>query len=760
MSFSIAVAMPPYGRTEAAHEGCNQRGPDAASSQGPAEVVLVGTCRKSSVGDMGGGGGWLESSGGRQVVNGRYSCPTPGWGARRVRTQVWTGPVGARAGSLCGRGAGTPVCAAVSTNHSAAALVTKFADARRECKFEVCGLRPPAVLAWGRRKTTGSFDCLWRRTSSHNYSILMDFNRIPVILRFNHNTRLPPGRTGFDSHVGTVPYEAAGLWVYSGIPLFPRLPFRRCSVLTSISLTVSQDLDVKSRPNLFTHSLHTTNYENVHENGQQMAESSIEPSMQTYVQGIFYHELAKFPGLYIKTPPRGLRVNNEKTTAMQSRLERVPGAARNQGAGDVLSRVQTIADNWLRPYGRNGAAVRCLYARLFCGSRYRAISAQGVALLRRKTGPRDVMSGAQPTAGGVVVSASNSRLKSGIERARSCTSSVIVSCFAGVEGIKNRHTRADVGARRQPPPVLVVAPTTTNSRRVAVGGHRHRKLFRTVRVVQNWTGDRDEVHLEPPELAVPKLVPRSAAIVDKSLRVAAVAERLASSPPTMANRVQSQGRIAPGFSHVGIVPDDATGRRCFLGDLPFPHALSFRCCSILTSMTLIGSQGAKLLTGPRHRTLLLTQDTQPVQSIALRGDVALDPRNSLTLNLSRAFRPRTRKIALLQSTEHCLVHCLSLAAANPHTQVISVQDGSHFGSNGATLPRHGEIAARKLPCVSGTNGGDLPRHGAASQQHEEGLGRPLTWICPRPPAKNITDLPKTWLSLPDGVAKAKYDYFH
>ncbi|KAJ8889048.1 hypothetical protein PR048_008542 [Dryococelus australis] len=44
-----------------------------------------------------------------------------------------------------------------------------------------------------------------------------------------------------------------------------------------------------------------------------------------------------------------------------------------------------------------------------------------------------------------------------------------------------------------------------------------------------------------------------------------------------------------GFSHVGIVPDDAVGQRVFSEIARFP-ALSFLCCSILTSMTLIGSQ--------------------------------------------------------------------------------------------------------------------------------------------------------------------------
>ncbi|KAJ8898164.1 hypothetical protein PR048_003524 [Dryococelus australis] len=40
-----------------------------------------------------------------------------------------------------------------------------------------------------------------------------------------------------------------------GSPVSPALSFRRCSILASITLIGSQDLDVKSRPNLFTHSI-------------------------------------------------------------------------------------------------------------------------------------------------------------------------------------------------------------------------------------------------------------------------------------------------------------------------------------------------------------------------------------------------------------------------------------------------------------------------------------------------------------------------
>ncbi|KAJ8868673.1 hypothetical protein PR048_030212 [Dryococelus australis] len=54
---------------------------------------------------------------------------------------------------------------------------------------------------------------------------------------------------------------------------------------------------------------------------------------------------------------------------------------------------------------------------------------------------------------------------------------------------------------------------------------------------------------------------------------ATVAERLGCSPPTTAIRVQPRPGHS-GFSHVGVVPDDAVGRRFFfIGDLPFPTPL-------------------------------------------------------------------------------------------------------------------------------------------------------------------------------------------
>ncbi|KAJ8898441.1 hypothetical protein PR048_003801 [Dryococelus australis] len=69
-----------------------------------------------------------------------------------------------------------------------------------------------------------------------------------------------------------------------------------------------------------------------------------------------------------------------------------------------------------------------------------------------------------------------------------------------------------------------------------------------------------------------------------------VAERLDCSPPTKENRVQSPGRVTPGFSQVVIVPDDVAGRRVFLGDIQFLPPLHSGAVPSSPHYTLIGSQ--------------------------------------------------------------------------------------------------------------------------------------------------------------------------
>ncbi|KAJ8865769.1 hypothetical protein PR048_033291 [Dryococelus australis] len=67
-----------------------------------------------------------------------------------------------------------------------------------------------------------------------------------------------------------------------------------------------------------------------------------------------------------------------------------------------------------------------------------------------------------------------------------------------------------------------------------------------------------------------KRAPAFFLMISEQVLVTAVAGRLARSPPTEANRAQPPGRVT-GLSQVGIVPDDAVGRRVFSGISRFPR---------------------------------------------------------------------------------------------------------------------------------------------------------------------------------------------
>ncbi|KAJ8894797.1 hypothetical protein PR048_000104 [Dryococelus australis] len=77
--------------------------------------------------------------------------------------------------------------------------------------------------------------------------------------------RLLPRRSGFNprsghsgfSHLGIVPTMPLVGGFSRDSPVSAAPLFRRCSIITSITLIGSQDLDVKSRPNLFTHFTHS-----------------------------------------------------------------------------------------------------------------------------------------------------------------------------------------------------------------------------------------------------------------------------------------------------------------------------------------------------------------------------------------------------------------------------------------------------------------------------------------------------------------------
>ncbi|KAJ8872061.1 hypothetical protein PR048_025662 [Dryococelus australis] len=94
-------------------------------------------------------------------------------------------------------------------------------------------------------------------------------------------------------------------------------------------------------------------------------------------------------------------------------------------------------------------------------------------------------------------------------------------------------------------------------------------------------------------------------------------EQLARSPPTKAIRVQSPAgslRISACGNSAGRCRRSAS----FLGDTPFHHTLSFWRCSILTLITLIGSQDFDVKSRPNLFTNSLTHLNNVVHGIFAR----------------------------------------------------------------------------------------------------------------------------------------------
>ncbi|KAJ8872042.1 hypothetical protein PR048_028382 [Dryococelus australis] len=88
------------------------------------------------------------------------------------------------------------------------------------------------------------------------------------------------------------------------------------------------------------------------------------------------------------------------------------------------------------------------------------------------------------------------------------------------------------------------------------------------------------------------------------------AERLTCSPPSMTNRIKYP---------VGPLPDNHMWESCrtmptvvgFSRGSPITSALSFRCCYILTSITLIGSQDLALVSACKERDVILPRHLPP-----------------------------------------------------------------------------------------------------------------------------------------------------
>ncbi|KAJ8874171.1 hypothetical protein PR048_025013 [Dryococelus australis] len=125
-------------------------------------------------------------------------------------------------------------------------------------------LREPQNTLWfllhGRRLTRRvGADGRWRSHTCHNLKFGVRLSKTPA----NKTSVLPLQLVKVDKLSRTLPHscdssEATFSGFPRGFPVFPTPSFRHRSIFTSITLIGSQDLAVKSRPNLFAHSHNAT----------------------------------------------------------------------------------------------------------------------------------------------------------------------------------------------------------------------------------------------------------------------------------------------------------------------------------------------------------------------------------------------------------------------------------------------------------------------------------------------------------------------
>ncbi|KAJ8895591.1 hypothetical protein PR048_000927 [Dryococelus australis] len=313
-----------------------------------------------------------------------------------------------------------------------------------------------------------------------------------------------------------------------GSPVSPTPSFQRRSIFTSITLIGSQDLSVKSRPNLFTHSFHT-------------------------------HRLSR-PSANLRADMAALKNVNDPNV---SQTVHEPHATSTEFAEHFRMDI-----------------IRLL---LPCKS---AISAEM---------SRACLINADPIAQSID------------ERGGEIRNTGSAS---GAEGRKEGNKRvSDKRLQRMPASLywkVIPPPSTRMSWHHCVGSRVVGEVWPALNKVVMRSGESEAISSVRHDSHVRKREERHAGVRtrfasvggESSIRYGAtVAERLACSPPTNAIRVQS-----PAGS-LWIFACGNRAERCrlsagLLGDLPFLPPLSFRRRSILTSITLIGSQDLAVTSRP------------------------------------------------------------------------------------------------------------------------------------------------------------------
>ncbi|KAJ8877403.1 hypothetical protein PR048_021857 [Dryococelus australis] len=139
----------------------------------------------------------------------------------------------------------------------------------------------------------------------------------------------------------------------------------------------------------------------------------------------------------------------------------------------------------------------------------------------------------------------------------------------------------------------------------------------------------------------------------------------------LGEQVSIPGGVAPGFSHAGMVADDADGRRIFSGS---PPPLSFRRCSILTSITLIGSQDLYLPVGrqyplepPKIASLTLHCPTHLWVRVEIREAIPISSLHSPSATRTRAGNDAAGSRDLQLETKFLHSKCGPRGVTDPQT---------------------------------------------------------------------------------------------
>ncbi|KAJ8898065.1 hypothetical protein PR048_003425 [Dryococelus australis] len=480
---------------------------------------------------------------------------------------------------------------------------------------------------WARLLSRRTFHTDWRYTSSlPTRTRLRRVARQPPSREHHHvldlytRTNISPVRPLPDSRM----WESCRMGFPGDLPFPPDLSFRRCSILTSITLVGCQDLDVKSRPNLFTR---------VHAVGQHV-------------------------GLHVRdSTPTG---TNFPSTAKSSETEQVARASRTgEGIGRGL-RARLHGDNITIATANRSALLPCtplwpgkrISITQMLGSYCEELAVAQLSYLIERSPPTKanrvrIPAGVTMYVGNVADGVTGRRVFSGISRyPHPCIPAMPFPprfTLIGSQALKSHilpilpHSSANILLPPKANQVSVRDPVTgivlddAVDRRVFSGifhfpQHFHSGAassspqspssalepslalksqtaryngFRVGRptwlqpgsvMCQADTESKGEFPLKVYCDGLPLQI--SARFLDYSLSDLHTAlrcreqearkamksseHRLDCSPPTKANWVQSP---AGQLFHVGLVPDDATSRQGFLGDPQFPPPLHFGAAS-------------------------------------------------------------------------------------------------------------------------------------------------------------------------------------